>query len=374
MRLDELISRKCHLTMSEYTALTAWLPAPIASRVGEPADSDILEVLEDAAAEASNTCGGNSTEYDRPSKRRRHGRMQMTKTRAESTAPEYCPQCIRGQITDMLQHNQLVLRYSPPAGLPDTDISKIADPQLLDSLCHGRAVFPYPCNDNNTLMVECLASLRTVVSPYPFEQEYMVARLFAVDDATPLTVLQMALVRDCLIGADRERLRDACARPCWTVAQDEYYAGHHFTESCECGTAPGWKLQPASSTGQLEITGLVRCIAQRRHGKVPCPVVILHPWQAEPPLPSKVTIDISHHLPRSLPAPEGWEILQRNGRVWITECSNGIFRLDAAHYSMLLAACCGQVEQAPTVQFLVRLNESCKAQQDADRRHFVHWS
>ena len=43
--------------MSEYTALTAWLPAPIASRVGEPADSDILEVLEDAAAEASNTCG-----------------------------------------------------------------------------------------------------------------------------------------------------------------------------------------------------------------------------------------------------------------------------------------------------------------------------
>ena len=137
---------------------------------------------------------------------------------------------------------------------------------------------------------------------------------------------------------------------------------------------PGWKLQPASSTGQLEITGLVRCIAQRRHGKVPCPAVILHPWQAEPPLLSKVTIDISHHLPRSLPAPEGWEILQRNGRVWITECSNGIFLLDAAHYSMLIAACCGQVEQAPTVQFLVRLSESCKAQQDADRRHFVHWS
>ena len=222
MRLDELISRKCHLTMSEYTALTSWLPAPFASRVGEPADSDILEVLEDAAAEASITCGGNGTEYDRPSKRRRHGRVQMTTTRAESTAPENCPQCIRGQITDMLQHNQLVLRYSPPAGLPDTDISKIADPQLLDSLCHGRAVFPYPCNDNNTVMVECLTSLRTVVSPYPFKQEYMVARLFAVDGATPLTVLQMALVRDCLIGADRERLRDACARPCWTVAQDEY--------------------------------------------------------------------------------------------------------------------------------------------------------
>ncbi len=51
--MDELINRKCHLTMSEYTALTSWLPAPIASQVGGPAD--ILEVLEDAAGEASIT-------------------------------------------------------------------------------------------------------------------------------------------------------------------------------------------------------------------------------------------------------------------------------------------------------------------------------
>ncbi len=90
------------------------------------------------------------------------------------------------------------------------------------------------------------------------------------------------------------------------------------------------------------------------------------------------TSDKSHNRhfaasPPFLPALEGCEILQRNGRLWLTECSNGIFLLDAAHYSMLLAACCGQAEQAPTVQFLVRLSESCKAQQDADQRHFVHW-
>ena len=29
---------------------------------------------------------------------------------------------------------------------------------------------------------------------------------------------------------------------------------------------------------------------------------------------------------------------------------------------------------SPNCKFLVRLSESCKAQQDADRRHFVHWS
>lgn len=370
MRLDELISQKCHLTMSEYTALTSWLPAPTAIRVREVADSP--EAL--AAGEASNTCRGHEDECDHPSQKPRYDRMPLTTTRAEIITPVQCPQCIGGQIADTLQHNQLVLRYSPPADLPETVISKISDPQLLTYLCHGRAVFPYPRNDNDTLMVECLMPLRTVVSPYPFKQEYMIARQLAVDDTAPLTVLQVALVRDCLIGADRERLRDACARPCWTVAQDEFYAGHYFTGSREGGTAPSWKLQPTDSSGQLELTGLVRYIAQRRQVMIPRPAVILHPWQAEPPLPPRVTIDISHHLPRPLPAPKGWEILQRNGRVWLTEGSHGVVRLDAAHYGMLLAADCDQAEQVPTTQFLVKLSKSCRAQQDADRRHFVHWS
>jgi ribonuclease HI len=370
MRLDELISRKCHLTTPEYTALTSWLPALTASRVRE--ESDNLEAL--AAVEASSICRRHEDECEQPSKRRCYDRMPLTKTRAETTAPLQCPKCIGGQIVTTLQYNQLVLRYSPPADLPETVVSKISDQQLLAYLCHGRAVLPYPCNNNDTLMVECLMPLRTIVSPYPFKQEYMIARLLAEEDTTPLTVLQVALVRDCLIGADRERLRDACARPCWTVAQDEFYAGHYFTCSRECGAAPSWKLQPTDSSGQLELTGLVRYITKRRQVRAPRQAVTLHPWQAEPPLPSRVTIDISHHLPRSLQAPEGWEILQRNGRVWITERSNGVVRLDAAHYGMLLAAGCDQAEQVPTTEFLVKLSESCRTQQDADRRHFIHWS
>ncbi len=133
------------------------------------------------------------------------------------------------------------------------------------------------------------------------------------------------------------------------------------------------------SSGQTELAGLVQYITHRRSCASPCPVVILHPWQADPPLPSKVVIDISHHLPRGLPAPEGWDIIQRNGRIWVAARSNKIIRLDAAHLSMLLATCCDQEEQqAPTEQFLVQLNESSRlrAQQDADRRrqHYVHWS
>jgi hypothetical protein len=94
--------------------------------------------------------------------------------------------------------------------------------------------------------------------------------------------------------------------------------------------------------------------------------------------PSKVTIDILHHPPRGLPAPEGWEIIQRNWRVWITERGSRIVRRDAVHYSMLLATCCGhETLQAPTTQFLVQPTEpsaSCRSQQDADRQHYVHWS
>ena len=187
--------------------------------------------------------------------------------------------------------------------------------------------------------------------------------------------MQLALVRDCLVGADRERLTEACARPRWAVAREEYYSGHYLIASAENGAAPTWKLQVGGSDGQLELASLARYIIPRRRCLVPRPAVILHPWQADPPLPSKVTIDISHHLPRSLPAPEGWEIIQRNGRVWITERRSRVVRLDAAHYSMLVASCCAQeAQRTPTAQFLAQLSESCRAQQDADRRYFVHWS
>lgn len=190
--------------------------------------------------------------------------------------------CIGGQITDTLQHNQLVLHYSPPDCLPEMDLSNVSDPLLLDYLCDGRTVFPCPCNDNDTFMVECLTSLRKVVSPYPFKQEYLIARLFDVEDTTPLTVLHMALVRDCLIGAGCERLKDACTRPRWTVAREEYYAGHYVPTPGECGTAPAWKLQAGGPAGQTELAGLVQYITERRRCALPRPAVILHPWQTDP--------------------------------------------------------------------------------------------
>ena len=98
----------------------------------------------------------------------------------------------------------------------------------------------------------------------------------------------MALVRDSLIGVDRESLKDACTRPHWTVAHDDYYAGHHFTSSGGSGAAPGWKLLAGGPCGQMELAGLAQYIIHRRSCAMPRPALILHPWQADPPLPSKV--------------------------------------------------------------------------------------
>ena len=103
--------------------------------------------------------------------------MPLPTTCAVANVSSQLPPCIGGLIIDTLQHNQLVLRYSPPDCLPEVDISRISDPLLLDYLCQVRAVFPYSCNDDDTFLVECLMSLRKVVSPYPFKQEYLIAGL-----------------------------------------------------------------------------------------------------------------------------------------------------------------------------------------------------
>jgi hypothetical protein len=115
--------------------------------------------------------------------------------------------------------------------------------------------------------------LRLVVNPYLFPQEYAVVRLITDDDAT-LTVMHMALIQDCLTGADRESLKSACSRPGWTVASDEFYVCHCFTCSGESWVALAWKLQAGNSGSQIEFTGLLQYITQRRHCSVPDPAVI----------------------------------------------------------------------------------------------------
>jgi hypothetical protein len=132
----------------------------------------------------------------------------------------------------------------------------------------------------------------------------------------PLTAMHMAMIRDCLMGSDLERLKNACSRPCWTVASDEFYAGHCFTSSGDSCPTPTWKLQTSHSSSQMELAGLVQFITHRHLGSVPHPAVILHPWQAEPPLQGRVNIDVSHHHPQFSPKPPSPNWLGNNSTQW----------------------------------------------------------
>ena len=132
-----------------------------------------------------------------------------------------------------------------------------------------------------------------------------------------------------------------------------------------------WKLIWGPSNGQLLISG----VSQRvniKHRVSSVPAAVLHPWQADPPLPSLVEIDLSNHYTRSLLSPNRWHISQRNARVLISDPRNRVVGLDAAHYKMLCALC--NQSETPTERFLSAVQSSCFAQQTADLSHHVPWS
>jgi hypothetical protein len=176
--------------------------------------------------------------------------------------------------------------------------------------------------------------------------------------------MHATLIRDCLWGADRERLRTACSRPCWTVASDEFYAGHCFTSSGEGNSAQNWRLHTTHSSNQLELAGLVQYISDithRRSGGFTRLAPIPHQWQAEPLLLARVTLTF-----RFITLGAFQHQLAGKWRIWTVEQNNRVTRIDAAQYHMLLAMNEAQEMDAPTAQFLVNLSTSCRAQKAAD--------
>ena len=250
-------------------------------------------------------------------------------------------------------------------------VSRLRDPELAATLCQHRAIFPLPQTDHDVKLVECLVPLRRVLDPYPLPEVYILARVVDSPE-TPIAALSLALVRDCLLGDGRESLHEACLRPQWVVTKAEFYSGYFPVHS---SYAPAWALKMTSGDGQAVLTGLVQYISTRHCPRVHRPAVVLHPWQIEPPIPSNVIIDTTHHFPRSMPSPEGWEVWQRNGRLWIAKSRSRVAMIDAAQYGMLVTMVAGSDTQpVPSSQFLQQLRESCLLQLGSDSTHGVSWS
>jgi hypothetical protein len=123
-------------------------------------------------------------------------------------------------------------------------------------------------------------------------------------------------------------------------------------------------------------SSLLRSKTQPQKHRLP----MLYSWQLDPPLPGNVTIDLSNHHPRSLPSPEGWDIVQRNGCTMITGPSLRIVCIDSAQYHMLCSMQAllklrqDQSNNPPDALFLRHLRASCLAKQTADAEYHIHWS
>jgi hypothetical protein len=124
----------------------------------------------------------------------------------------------------------------------------------------------------------------------------------------------------------------------------------------------------------MTISILTQYFSTCRKTSVQPPPVPFHPWQTEPALPHTVIIDTSHHNPTQLPNPEGWNVMKRNGRVWIADGDRQVTRMDAAQNCLLtdLHSLAGQ--SSPSLQLLQLISASSRAQQQSDLEHHVHWS
>ncbi len=344
LHLTELKHRHCHLTSEEFLALRSHL------------------------AQADERLVPHNQDNIRPQLAMPLLAPKPSPTRIAPLIPPY----ISGNVLETIDHDQQVLR-SNLTDIPDIAIADIPDSQLVAHLCRTRAILPLPHTATGSHIIECLLPLRQVVSPYPFRDEYIIARS-TTNDSAPLTVIHTALARDCLLEDGSETLHDACNRPPWTVTLADRFAGFLFPGDTKLAQPPSWKLNAAGSDGQTTISSLVQFFSTSRKASIRSPPVPLHPWQLGPALPHTVVIDTSHHTPTQLPSPEGWTVMKRNGRVWIAEGDRNVTRMDAAQYCTLIVMHSPEGQSPPSVQLLKLISASSRAQQQSDLEHHVHWS
>ena len=160
----------------------------------------------------------------------------------------------------------------------------------------------------------------TAVWSDPRGQVAMVAQILDPELQSPrVGVFEASLLRDILKDNAADRLSEACSRPPWRISREDLNfwfpcirrEGPVIAQSAQ----PLWRLQPAGD-GLQQLVGLGQGILTRRESY--CKLTLARPftptyiWQTEPPLPSKIGVDLSNHTPNPRHAPPGWVVTQRN--------------------------------------------------------------
>ena len=319
LHIDDLQHNHRLLSADEYASLTSWLDA------AEPSSAEEL-ISDDHTPTPTSTCSI-----------RVH-----PQGRACTACAGVIPPFLRGSLVRQLSDGQAELELLPDVDIPEQSIQRTSDEELARHLCQTRAVFPFTVDGTTTRDVECLLPLASV-APTAQAEASIVVSIFQVElshTPTPLAVLTMALVRDTLLAAGLEQLRDACRRPRWTVPVADLKELFSISDSAIASAGSGLRLLTCQS-GQSRITGQFQLrITRARLTALQPPT--LYPWQLDPPLPANVTIDLANHHRRTLPAPTGWEILQRNGQTFITPPGQATVSLDQAQFGMLRALHSGE--------------------------------
>jgi ribonuclease HI len=285
------------------------------------------------------------------------------------------PPCIIGKVRRVAEYDQLELE-SLSGIIPDTLIATVSSAQLVEHLCKVRTVFSFTLDGVHDQQVECLVPLSAVI-PHTFQEDYIIVQTFTPSNsstAPPLAALGLSFIRDCLLANGCDTLREACTRPPWLVSRADLH--EWFTPSRPATNHDGtkWHLSEHQGLSQTYMTMLVQGVKQRRAVSVHRPLSPLHPWQSDPPLPNHVTIDLSHHHPKQMHCPQDWEVMQRNGRVWIVRKGMCPVSLDAAQYGMLINLHSQLSNDGPSVVILHQITVTCLAQRQADLQHHVQWS
>ena len=96
----------------------------------------------------------------------------------------------------------------------------------------------------------------------------------------------------------------------------------------------------------------------------------LHPWQYAPRLPDVVEFDFSSDEPQTPPAPNGWTLLKRNGRLAMRTADGLTYQCEAAQVHMML---CKNAD-APAVTTYEAISAACADQLRQDAANSVHWN
>ena len=301
---------------------------------------------------------------------------------------ERLPSCIIGRVRSRAPYEQLELEPCPGQLISDVAVDQLSDSVLLEQLCKTRAVFSYTTDGVSYMAVECLTPLSRVWSD-PRGQAALVVQILDPELQPPrVGVFEASLVQDVLKDNAADRLSEACSRPPWRISREDLNCwfpcirreGPAIAQSAQ----PLWRLQPAGD-GLQQFVGLGQGIHTRREsfgkGTLTRPFTPTYIWQTEPPLPSKIVVDLSNHTPNPRPAPPGWVVTQRNARVLVTAAGQHSFGLDDALYGMLWALYRDRQYgtdrssmTVPTERFLRSLKVLFLAQRRADADYAVPWN